>query len=586
MPKVSVIIPTHNRPVLLKRAIESVLNQTYKDLECVVVDDASTESPEKICKELGVKYLQITPEESRGVSHARNLGIVSTVSDYVAFLDDDDYWLPEKIEKQVALMQSQTLDIVYCKVFYEFVGNDRAARIDWNSCSGYIGHGDLHKDILMNIATGSSCILVSRSLLMELGMFDEKLSLWSDYDLLVRAAQKCDFNLVDEALTVSRIDEFDPQRLNNKYSEWLNSLRYFRWKHSYVYSALKTKGKLRSMLLFQENAKNRARIQGLKLNHLIHAIKYRFLSRLIKIVESLEWSIHCIGVDYCPQLIIQKDWEKRYGHKIDWKNPKDLNEKIQWLICFGDTSRWPMLADKYRVRDYVIEKGHGHILTKLYGVWDNADKIDYDSLPDKFVLKCNHDSASTIFVNKTEGFDKEKINNALNKKLERRFGYLYCEPHYNKIKPLIIAEELLEEKGNSFSKSPVDYKVWCFDGTPFFISVCYNRDKTGLNNALFDCDWKPLSDICIYTNHVRESTIPIPRPHKLEEVLKIASDLSAGMPEARIDFYIIGDNVYFGEITLTSGSGRIDFLTDDFLKELGDKIVLPLKKDNTKAFEI
>ena len=104
------------------------------------------------------------------------------------------------------------------------------------------------------------------------------------------------------------------------------------------------------------------------------------------------------------------------------------------------------LADKYKVRDYITEKGYGHMLTKLYGVWTDARSIDFDKLPNKFILKCNHDCGSYCLVDKSSEYDKQKIIKKLNHSLKNKYGYKFCEPHYNKIKPLVIAEEFLEEK--------------------------------------------------------------------------------------------------------------------------------------------
>lgn len=168
-------------------------------------------------------------------------------------------------------------------------------------------------------------------------------------------------------------------------------------------------------------------------------------------------------VDHFPHRIIEKSWLRDFGYPIDWEHPRDINEKIQWLIAFSDTSEWSRLADKYLVRDYVASKGYANNLTKLYGVWKRAEDIDFDALPEKFVLKCNHDSGSYFIVDKQKGFNKSEIVKKTDEFLKRKFGYQYCEPHYNRIKPLVIAEEFLEDDCN-FSSSLIDYKVWCFNG--------------------------------------------------------------------------------------------------------------------------
>ena len=283
---------------------------------------------------------------------------------------------------------------------------------------------------------------------------------------------------------------------------------------------------------------------------------------------------HEYQVDHCPQRVIDKVWLKKYGHKIDWNHPRDINEKIQWLICFGDTSKWPDLADKYKVREYIIEKGYGNLLTKLYGVWDDAHNIEFDSLPNKFVLKCNHDSGSYHLIDKAKGFDRDFVTNDLNAHLKVKYGYKGCERHYNKIKPLIVAEEFLEEKGNTFSTSLVDYKVWCFDGKPYCVFVAYNRTHEHLYTNVYDLNWQVHPEWSVFTDHYRDGGGRIPRPDKLEEMLKIASDLSVGHPQVRVDFYIIKDKIYFGEMTFASDCGRMGYFTQDFLKELGKQVTI------------
>ncbi|MBQ6253496.1 MAG: glycosyltransferase [Bacteroidales bacterium] len=299
--------------------------------------------------------------------------------------------------------------------------------------------------------------------------------------------------------------------------------------------------------------------------------------RLIKTVKSL---IKRLLIDHCPQLIIEHEWPGVTGHKIDWNNPKDLNEKIQWLTCFSDTTEWSRLTDKLLVRDYLREKGFESLLPKLYGYWENADSINVEELPEKFVLKCNHDSGSTIIVDKSKGFDWLSIKSFLNQKLNRKFGYVGCEPHYNRIKPLIIAEEYLEPSAReiAISSSIVDYKVWCFNGEPFCTWTCHNRTNECAEVNVYDMDWRVHPECSVFNDHYRDGKGVIPKPESFGNMMKAASILSEGFPQVRVDFYEVGGKLYFGEMTFTSLAGRMDFYTEAFLKEMGDKVVLPNKK--------
>ena len=228
------------------------------------------------------------------------------------------------------------------------------------------------------------------------------------------------------------------------------------------------------------------------------------LFKPMNVKRQLKWQIRKLLVDHYPKLVIDHEWPHQFGNKVDWNNPRDLNEKIQWLMCYSDTSEWVRLADKYRVREFVEERGLGHLLTKLYGVWKDANDIEYDTLPEKFVLKCNHDSGSTFLVDKTKGFDKGYLNATLNQKLKRKFGYLNCEPYYNRINPLIIAEELLEDESNDYSTTLVDYKLWAFDGRVECIWAFYDRTHGHVYANVYDLDWNCQPGCFVYDKEYRD----------------------------------------------------------------------------------
>ena len=171
-----------------------------------------------------------------------------------------------------------------------------------------------------------------------------------------------------------------------------------------------------------------------------------------------------------PKLLVTILYKIAFGKWMDWNNPKTLNEKIHWLKFYGDTSLWPMLADKYRVRDYVKQCGCEDLLVKLYGVWSQPEEIEWDSLPDQFVMKSNCSSGDVrICTNKSDINIKEWIEH-FKKAIKEKNGYERGEPHYNSINPVIIAEELLDTKKQSIKTSSlIDFKIWCFNGEPYCI---------------------------------------------------------------------------------------------------------------------
>ena len=293
-------------------------------------------------------------------------------------------------------------------------------------------------------------------------------------------------------------------------------------------------------------------------------------------IKKIKWQIRKFLIDHYPKMIIDHEWIAQFGHKIDWNNPRDINEKIQWLMCYSDTSEWVQLADKWKVSEFLKKRGLGHILLSIYGAWDNASKIDFDVLPSKFVLKCNHDSGSTIIVDKYKGFEKDEIISFLNEKLAQKFGYKGCEPYYNKIKPMVLAEEFIENENETIGL--VDYKIWCFNGRPYYIMTCHSRYNETVALDLYNLNWTYIPENMIFSLTHRNGRNSVPRPKSLKKMLKYASILSEGFPQVRVDFYIVNDRVYFGELTFSSYSGRMEYYTDEFLEKLGRLIELPKKR--------
>jgi len=283
-------------------------------------------------------------------------------------------------------------------------------------------------------------------------------------------------------------------------------------------------------------------------------------------------------LDHFHARLVEKEWVKWKGYPIDWENPRDINEKIQWLLCYGDTSGWGDLADKYRVRTFVESKGLGDILVPLLGVWEKAEEIDFDSLPQKFVIKCNHDSGSCHVVDKSKGFAEEAIRKDLAEHLKVKYGYRHGEMYYNDIRPCIVAEEMLEPEGQDFTSSLVDYKVWSFDGKPYSVWACYNRTQDGTYVNVYDLDWNVHPEHSVFTEHYKDGKGRVPRPDCLDEMLEAASVLSKGFPEVRVDFYVVKGKLYFGEMTFATLEGKIDFYTQEYLEELGRQCVLPARK--------
>ncbi len=256
------------------------------------------------------------------------------------------------------------------------------------------------------------------------------------------------------------------------------------------------------------------------------------------------------------------------GRSPDLDNPRDMNEKILALSFGSDTSRWSVLADKYGVREELAAMGLGDILVPLYQVADSADEMDFDSLPDSFVLKTTDGFSRTLVVRDKNKADLDGIRSTLRKWMkERSVG---DEPHYSRIQRRIIAEKLLPAPEGF---GPTDYKIICCNGEPLYCFVCSNRSMTTFKPDLKIYglpDWRDLHGI---TEGLEGADVP--PPVHLELMMKYSRLLAREFPLVRIDFYEVEDRVWFGEVTFTSSAGRMVELKQELLTEIGDKVRMP-----------
>lgn len=262
---------------------------------------------------------------------------------------------------------------------------------------------------------------------------------------------------------------------------------------------------------------------------------------------------------------------------INWEHPTDLNEKINWLKFNSDTSKWTELADKYAVRKFITEKGFGDKLIPLLGVWENVDEIDFDKLPNSFVLKTNNGAGTVMIVKDKSTINIVEVKKTLKKWLKKKFGLMQAEPHYLAIKPCVIAEEMVSEK-RMISSSLIDYKMWCFNGKLFATWVCYNRHRFVADTEWHDLDWNYRPEWSVFTDHYKDGQGRVPKPKNYDEMVLFAEKLSEGFPQVRIDLYNIDGQIYFGEMTFTCASGHMNFYSDEVLQTMGKLTKLPIDK--------
>lgn len=268
-----------------------------------------------------------------------------------------------------------------------------------------------------------------------------------------------------------------------------------------------------------------------------------------------------------PQIAHSYIYWRRHGKCMNWKRPRLYDEKIHWLIVNYYDETYGKYADKFEVRSYVKECGLENILIPLLGVYSTVEEIDIDVFPKQFILKATHGSNKNFYeiCNDKEYWEEKEGKQKLNRALHDNIGKIACEYHYCGITPRIICEELLQD---SVNKRLTDYKVVCSYGHPKAILVCTNRDE---GRDYYSTKWEYLE----YVKEKYRAKKRIPKPNVLPEMLQAAAILSKQFPLARVDFYVVNNKLYFGEITLTPSAGNHEYLNDVGQKELGDSICIP-----------
>ena len=258
-----------------------------------------------------------------------------------------------------------------------------------------------------------------------------------------------------------------------------------------------------------------------------------------------------------------------FSKKLNLENPQTFNEKLQWLKLYDRKPEYTTMVDKYAVKKYVADKiGEEYIIPTL-GVWNNFDDIDFDKLPNQFVLKCTHDSGGLVICKDKSKLDIKAAREKINKSLKRNFYYLGREWPYKDVPPRIIAEKYME---NRDTKDLRDYKFFCFDGVPQVLFIATDRQSEGEETKFdfFDMDFKHLDLINGHPN----SNISIDCPNNFDKMKYLARILSKGIPQLRVDFYEINGRTYFSELTFSHWSGMVPFEPEEWDYKLGQWIKL------------
>lgn len=259
----------------------------------------------------------------------------------------------------------------------------------------------------------------------------------------------------------------------------------------------------------------------------------------------------------------------RIGKKLNIKNPETFNEKIQWLKLHDRKEYYSDIVDKLKVRDYISETIGESYLTPLINVYDDVEQIDFDSLPNKFVLKCTHDSGGVVVCDDKRSLNVNKAKRKLKRHLKSKYFYHGREWPYKNVVPKVICEEYIE---HDVSEGLIDYKLMCFNGKVKCSFVCLERNSSdGLKVDFYNLDW----NLMPFERQYKNSGSKITKPLNYELMINLAERLAKEFSFMRVDFYEVKGKLYFGEMTFHPGSGFEKFKPYEYDVKLGNWITLP-----------
>lgn len=295
------------------------------------------------------------------------------------------------------------------------------------------------------------------------------------------------------------------------------------------------------------------------------------ISRVKNFFREIYRNFIAIITTFSPKIASKIYYETKLKKKLNLKNPETFNEKLMWIKLneLDNNELVKKCADKYRVGEYVKDCGCGEILNELIGVYDSANEIKFDELPDKFVLKCNHASGYNIICKDKVKLNKKRTIRQLNKWLKTDYWKFVAEVQYRDIQKKIICEKYLETDGDM---SIEDYKIYCFNGKPEFCLLCVGRNLGKPKYYFLDREWKILK-INRLGLELNED-FKIDKPKSIDKMYEYAEKLSKPFKFVRVDFYDYKDKPIFGELTFTPAGCIDDDYTEEAQIELGNKIIL------------
>ena len=574
-PKISVIIPVYNTEKYLDKCLVSIQNQSIKEIEILCIDDGSTDNSLKILKKYtkSDKRIRIIPQKNSGAGAARNTGIAASKGEYLSFIDSDD-WLDKDFFKNVyTCAKNSGADVVEATQSYNCYKGGKTVLFNKKKAVGFMANGSyFRRDVIWDKLYRADFVK-SHNILFPNGLCHN-----DGFFLLQALYYRA--KIVRENNAVYFHNKANETSIRYKPSDkkllsmldmflieinFLNSHFFSFYDYRHNYRKLLHTAKLKRRYIKEKN--NILKYQE-KLNKIISLYKYpSTLQILWKKLTSPRFREELKNSKARPEEYpkILKEWYYKKQHKnLDLEFPKTFNEKIQWLKLYDSTPEKTRLADKFLVREWIKEKIGDKYLIPLLGCYNSFDEIDFNSLPDQFILKCNHGSGMNKIVLNKKNINYKKTKKQFDAWMLENFGFTKgLQIHYNNIPHKIIAEKYV---------TPLeDYKFYCYNGKCHHV---LNKMWQGENGSYYNFD---LQFNCLKLSP-KSGCKKITPPKNFQEMLEIAEKLAKGFIFVRVDLYASGENIYFGEMTFTPASG-VNSYTDEWDKKLGDLISLK-RKDN------
>ena len=268
---------------------------------------------------------------------------------------------------------------------------------------------------------------------------------------------------------------------------------------------------------------------------------------------------------------LKRKFRAAMGYELSLKDPKTFSEKLQWLKLYDRKPEYTMMVDKYRVREYVSKTIGEEYLIPLLGMWEDPEDIDFDALPERFVLKCNHNSGQGMCVCKDKSkLNVQKVKKELKKGLRQDYYLTGREWPYKDVKRCVIAEQYMEDSGTVELR---DYKFFCFNGEVKMLYIATDRQAVCKETKFdfFDMDFNHLD----FTNGHPNATVVPEKPTQFQKMKELAEKLSQGIPHVRVDLYEVDGRIYFGELTFSHWSGMEAFEPMEWDHKIGRWLTLP-----------